>query len=112
MEGTSAYKSNPDVNPDDLTPPIWEYDHNVGDCITGGYVYQSDRIPDLQGRYIYGDFTEGTIWALWMDANGQVHNQLLLDTSLLISSFGMDANGDLRIVDLSGKVYRLQVAGI
>jgi glucose/arabinose dehydrogenase len=112
MEGTRDYKDNPDVDMAALIPPIWEYahgDHN--DCITGGYVYSSDAIPDLMGRYIYGDFESGRIWCLWIDGGGEVHNQELLDTDLLISSFGIDEHGDIRIVDLNGKVYRLMVSG-
>jgi glucose/arabinose dehydrogenase len=110
MEGTRAYKNIPGVNKDGLVPPLWEYGRSQGRCVTGGYVYGSDLLPQLKGKYIYGDYASGRIWALWIDGNRQVHNQELLDTNLRISSFGMDANGDLRIVDLSGKLYRLQIS--
>ncbi|MHB1314517.1 MAG: PQQ-dependent sugar dehydrogenase [Christensenellales bacterium] len=110
MEGTLDFKSNPGVNKGELMPPVWEYNRDQGACVTGGYVYGSGLIPDLKGKYIYGDFVSGRIWALWIDDSKQVHNQELLDTNLHISSFGIDANGDLRIVDLSGKLYRLQIS--
>ena len=109
MEGTQGYKDNPDADKSEMIPPIFEYVQDESRSITGGYVYTGDDIPDLVGKYIYGDFISGKIWALWLDAQGQVHNQLLVDTDLKISSFGVDAKGELRIVDLLGKVYRLQI---
>lgn len=111
MEGTLSYKNVPGVDKNALTPPIWEYKHGQDQCIVGGYVYDSDRIPDLKGKYIYGDYASGRIWALWIDQDKQVHNAELLHTGLNISSFGIDGEGDIRIVDLAGKVYRLQVSG-
>jgi glucose/arabinose dehydrogenase len=111
MEGTLDYKKNPKVDKAELLPPIWEYNHNPNECITGGYVYTGDRLPELRGRYIYGDYVSGKIWALWFDANGLAQNQELLDTSLGISSFGMAADGEIRIVDLAGKIYRLRGSG-
>jgi glucose/arabinose dehydrogenase len=107
MEGTHGYKDAGNADTSSFVPPIWEYEHDASECITGGYVYTSGNIPDLVGRYIYGDFESGIIWALWFDADGAVHNEQLIDTNLLISSFGIDANGDLRIMDLKGKVYRI-----
>ena len=72
MEGAHGYKDNPDVDPAALIPPIWEYahgDHN--DCITGGYVYSSDAIPDLKGRYIYGDLNRAGYGACGSTATAQ-----------------------------------------
>jgi glucose/arabinose dehydrogenase len=108
MEGTLAYKSLPGIDQSGMISPIWEYDHSQGISITGGYVYAGDQIPALKGRYVYGDYGSGRIWSLWIDGNRQVHNELLLDTDLKISSFGIDALGELRIVDLRGKIYLLQ----
>jgi glucose/arabinose dehydrogenase len=86
--------------------PVLEYDHSNGASVTGGYVYRGKAIPDLQGRYVYGDFTNGKIWLLtkqndaWVNAEWQ-------DTNLNISSFGEDANGELFVVDYNGSIYRL-----
>lgn len=103
MEGTLGFKDIPGVDKADLIPPIWEYRHDQGKSVTGGYVYQSGAIPDLIGRYIYGDFVSGKIWALWLDADGKAQNELLIESGLNISSFGLDAGGDIRIVDLGGQ---------
>jgi glucose/arabinose dehydrogenase len=59
----------PDTAPDEapydgqeLIDPIIEYPHfvddqTVGISITGGYVYQGDAIPELQGTYVFGDWS-------------------------------------------------------
>lgn len=42
---------------DPITGPagILEYDHNNGISITGGYVYRGSGMPELYGKYIFGD---------------------------------------------------------
>ena len=39
-----------------LTDPIYEYLRDVGESVTGGYVYWGNDRPELQGKYIFGDF--------------------------------------------------------
>ena len=34
---------------------ILEYDHNNGISITGGFVYRGTAIPQLYGKFIFGD---------------------------------------------------------
>ena len=38
-----------------FTPPIYEYDHDTGLAVIGGYVYRGS-VSELQGRYIFSDF--------------------------------------------------------
>lgn len=105
-EGTQEF--NPvEPMPDDLIDPIWEYDHSVGQSITGGYVYDGEETPGLVDYYIYGDFISGKIWALKINLDETVENHELLETDLLISSFGLDAAGELYVVDFKGKIYQL-----
>ena len=42
---------------DPITGPmgILEYDHNNGISITGGFVYRGTAMPELYGKYIFGD---------------------------------------------------------
>jgi len=108
MEGTLVYKNIPGIDRTGMVPPLWEYDHSQGEAITGGYIYNGSQTPGLKGTYVYGDYVSGRIWALWSDSYKKVHNRELLKTVLKISSFGVDADGELRIVDLAGKLYRLQ----
>ncbi|HWQ89718.1 MAG TPA: PQQ-dependent sugar dehydrogenase [Desulfitobacteriaceae bacterium] len=107
MEGTLEYSSSPGVKIEDLQPPLWEYGRSLGGCVIGGYVYYGKNTPSLQGAYIFGDYISGKIWALWLDDKRNPRNQELLDTDFQISSFGLDNNQELYIVDLRGKIYRL-----
>jgi len=80
--------------------PVFEYPHGPSTtAITGGYVYRGSINQDLFGKYIYGDFGMGQIWALDIDT---VENELLFDTDMLISSFGTDNNNELYFLDFSG----------
>lgn len=107
FEGTSPYKANPSVDTDTLIMPIYEYPRNEGKSITGGYVYYGTKNKSLIGTYIYGDFVSGKIWALWFDNTMKVTNYDLLSSGLNISSFGLDEEGEIYIVNFSGKIYSL-----
>jgi len=48
----------------ELVDPIATYAHDVGCSITGGYVYRGSKLPELEGRYLYGDYCSGTVWSL------------------------------------------------
>ncbi|MFP4506538.1 MAG: PQQ-dependent sugar dehydrogenase [Cyclobacteriaceae bacterium] len=41
--------------------PVAQYDHDEGNAIVGGGVFQGD-IPELQGKYIFGDIVNGRIF--------------------------------------------------
>lgn len=43
--------------PPGLSDPVLQYDHDEGIAIIGGFVYRGSAIPDLQGRYVFGDFS-------------------------------------------------------
>ena len=87
--------------------PIFEYGHTGGRCsITGGYVYRGSLNALPAGQYVYGDFCSGEIFT-W---NGTAQ-QLMLDTSLSISSFGEDDAGEIYLVALNGVVSRIAGAG-
>jgi glucose/arabinose dehydrogenase len=103
-----------------LTEPIHEYSHSVGQSITGGYVYRGDRLPAVhRGRYFFADFIQGRVFslALSLDANGEARaSDVVEHTAELggfaqlgnISSFGVDADGELLIVSYSlGRVMKL-----
>ena len=109
MEGNHCYNPSSDCNTSGLTLPIWEYEHeDHGNCsITGGYVYRGTKFSELYGKYIYGDYCSGRIWALSYDGTNTVTNTLLLKEDIQISSFGIDKDNELYICDLNGKVYKL-----
>ena len=86
--------------------PVWEYSHSDGVSITGGYVYRGPNLPDLYGKYIYGDFGTRKIWALTYDGTNPPTNKLLLTSSVSIASFGVDINNELYVVGYNGIIYR------
>ncbi len=110
MEGLHCFKPPSGCDTTGLELPIWEYDHSQGESITGGFVYRGRGVPELTGLYIYSDFISGRIWSLKYDGSGQPVNDLLLNTSLTISSFGIDKENELYILSFDGKIYRFKSA--
>lgn len=115
FEGFHCYTNAPpcQTEPCDtagLKMPIWEYSHTLGNSVTGGYVYRGATVPELQGKYVYADFGSGRIWSLGYDGVNPPQNDLLLDSNLLISSFGVDENQELYICQYSsnGQIYRFK----
>jgi len=107
MEGFHCYNSA-SCNQAGLTLPVAEYGHSLGDCsITGGFVYRGLEFPPLQGVYLYGDYCSGRIWGL-KRTGGTVSITLMLESNLLISTFGEDEAGNLYVADhAAGDIYRI-----
>lgn len=101
LEGRHCF--NPPNACDDgtLTPPVLEYDHSVGESVTGGYVYRGSQVPELAGRYVYGDFISGRIWAARLEGSRWV-NEEVAASPIAISSFGEDEAGELYLTDYIG----------
>ncbi|MFO7634164.1 MAG: glucose dehydrogenase, partial [Caldilinea sp.] len=80
-----------------------------GNCsVTGGYVYRGAELPQWNGLYFYGDYCSGRIWALAPDGDGGWANTEILDSDLVLSSFGEDEAGELYALDYgSGTIYRM-----
>jgi uncharacterized protein (TIGR03437 family) len=107
FEGTQCTALDP-CDPGLFSPPIYEYDHSGGRCsVTGGYVYRGSRGTFPNGSYLFGDFCTGEIFIL---NNNTVST--LLDTDLLIASFGEDELGEIYVADLGGRVFRLATPGV
>jgi glucose/arabinose dehydrogenase len=116
-EGFHAYQPADERAPacagaSDFADPVWTYGRSEGISVTGGYVYRGARLPDLVGWYVYADYGSGRVWGLRIE-NGNAKNRLLVDTDLLISTFGVDAAGELYLCahDPGGgptAVYRLE----
>jgi glucose/arabinose dehydrogenase len=106
MEGTRCFRPAEGCSPAGLLLPIAEYGRADGCSITGGHVYRGARIRDLAGRYLFGDYCSGRLWALTESGNRWTMS-LLLETGLRISSFGEDQSGELYVVDHRGGIYLL-----
>lgn len=116
-EGMHAFGENGSEPRPDLIEPIWEYNHNIGKSITGGVVYRGDRVPQLEGHYLYGDYVSGRIWALLydFDAKKVVANREIdvTDVGMLpVITFGEDEAGDVYYTTQlgGGRIYRFTKA--
>ena len=47
-------------SPAGLIDPLLEYDHNSGTAVVGGFVYHGSLLPQLDGKYVFGDFSNGS----------------------------------------------------
>lgn len=85
--------------------PIYEYTHDEGCSISGGYVYRGIQYPTLNGIYFYADYCNGNIWGL--SQNGSTWNSTLLqNTGSNVTTFGEDACGNV-YVNGGSTIYRL-----
>lgn len=98
------------------TFPILYYGHDVGQSVTGGYVYRGSG-ESLQGQYFFADFIQGKVFTLRFDGSTWIvtdrTSQITVDEGgiFLPSSFGEDARGNLYLVDYFGSIYRLTPTG-
>jgi hypothetical protein len=96
---------------DPITGPmgILEYDHNNGISITGGFVYRGKAMPELYGKYIFGDLAlipspvringrlfyadlqQGTMNVFPLPQFGSD----ILPADETVHGFGQDGNGEL-----------------
>ncbi len=91
------------------TFPIAYYAHGANGCsVIGGYVSRGSRYPALAGRFLFGDYCSGRIWALSASGSSRQTPVLLRDTSLTISAFGEGEDGTLYLLDYgNGRVLRI-----
>jgi glucose/arabinose dehydrogenase len=103
-----------------LTEPIYDYPRSDGMSITGGYVYRGTALdPMFNGRYFFADYVAGRVYSIGLhlderqEATAADHlelTQLLGGTPELglISSFGVDAEGELYIVSYThGRILKI-----
>lgn len=104
-----------------FTPPVADYPHDQGCSITGGIVYRGKAIPELVGRYFYADYCTGLLRSFtWTPdpssptAKGFIREhwdwKAKLDRKAVlqeVSSFGVDADGEMYLLSLRGSIYKL-----
>ena len=132
-EGNHCYPEGTECANLGYVNPIFEYPNNAnyvrtllgfkqklpnldGCSVTGGYVYRGKKIENLYGRYIFGDYCTGKIWSLDFDDNSNVldikdHTEEILKSmdkrEFYLSSFGIDNDNELFVIDYNGTIYRL-----
>ena len=108
MEGTQCYNPSSGCNQAGLTLPIIEYDHSQGCSITGGFVYRGTAIPEVRGHYFYSDYCSGFLRSFRLSGTAATDQRDWSVGNLGgVTSFGVDAAGELYILSSNGRVYRL-----
>jgi glucose/arabinose dehydrogenase len=105
FEGRDRYESG--TAPGHVRP-VLQHTHNEGFCsITGGYVIRDRSLGrGWTGRYIYGDYCDGTLRLSHLRRPAASSSATRLKVGSLVS-FGEDSRGRVYAVSLSGPVYRI-----
>jgi len=107
-------------DPRNLIDPVAQYDHNDGLAVIGGFVYRGTRVPQLVGRYVFGDFArtfqaDGRLFYLHkrdVVRFGRMHRSAIGELQLTdrdalhlaLLGFGQDANGEVYVLANGGGV--------
>jgi uncharacterized repeat protein (TIGR03806 family) len=111
MEGTHPFRPERQRGPTPILKPVMEHPHSDFRSLTGGFVYRGQRLKELIGAYVYGDFDTGRVWALRHDGKKVTWRQQLVATPRRIVSWGEDNAGELYFLDfMGGQVHRLAPA--
>jgi uncharacterized repeat protein (TIGR03806 family) len=103
VEGSHPFYPNRKAGPTPFSKPTVEHPHSEARSLTGGIVYHGKKLPGLQGAYLYGDYSTGNIWGIHHDGKRVAWHKELASTRLQITSFGVDANGEILITDHRGQ---------
>jgi glucose/arabinose dehydrogenase len=101
-------------------------EEGVGSANVGGYLYQGGALPELEGRFVFGDWSEGfrppagQVFAAAPQEEGELWPfERILQIEAYILSIGQDAAGELYLLtnqviglgEQTGAVYRLVPEG-
>jgi len=106
-EGSHPFYLERKTDPQPITNPTAEHHHSEARSLTGGVVYWGGKLPELQGAYIYGDYSTGKIWAIKHDGTRVTEHREIADTMLQIVGFATNRAGELLVIDLNSGIYRL-----
>jgi uncharacterized repeat protein (TIGR03806 family) len=108
FEGSQPFQLNRQRGPHPILKPVIEHHHSEARSITGGFVYYGARYKDLQGAYLYGDYSTGRIWGMRYAGGKVTWHKELAHTTLQILGLGRDQKGEPYIVDYAGQIHELE----
>lgn len=76
-------------------------------AVIGGYVYRGTAMPELQGRYIFGDFIRSGVTTISYDGNGNAFVEDLVPNGGSSPSFSEDNAGNIWRIHTWGGFERL-----
>lgn len=105
-EGAHCFKLKSGCRRDGLTDPVLEYGREDGGSVIGGFVQTGGRADaPLLGKYVFGDYVSGRIWAADLDFKRWYS---LGRWPIQPSTFGRDRDGIVYVADFDrGAVYRI-----
>jgi glucose/arabinose dehydrogenase len=109
-EGRASYERKARNAAGRLVRPVAVYPLGTAaghSSVAGGFVYRGAAMPQVRGRYFYGDAGSGTVWSLRMQGGKLRQHRRERFRVPSVVSFGEDARGELYLVSLGGTVYRL-----
>ncbi len=121
-EGNELFSGGTPLAYGPATFPIHVYFHSGGNCsVTGGFVYRGLELGcNTFGHYFFADWCTASIWSFKViinKAGDPVRTEFTNRTAELapggglfinsITGFGVDANGELYIVDQGGEIFRV-----
>ncbi len=113
-----------------ITYPVVQYDHDEGNAISGGFEYWGNAIPQLKGKFLFGDIPSGKLFYIEMADMKQGKQATIKEWKITINGipetlkkvcgsdrvdlhFGKDAKGELYILTKAdGKMYKLVGANL
>lgn len=88
--------------------PVVDLPHDDGwVAIMGGYVYRGSAIPELQGRYIFGDYSRSNLTTISYDGNGEAYAEDIIINGSAAISYSEDNAGNIWRIRTNGKLQRL-----
>jgi glucose/arabinose dehydrogenase len=113
-EGRHCFQPKEGCPTEGLREPFVEYGRDDGTSVTGGVVASGDGVPALKGRYVFGDFVSGRLWAVDLPESAELQPKqselaALGKWPILPSHFFNDPGGNVWFLDFSGRMMRLVV---
>jgi putative heme-binding domain-containing protein len=114
MEGRAVLRSEVKPGPTPILPPVKDHPHTEANSVIGGPVYRGEKLPELDGAFVYGDYITGTIWSIKREGGDFYSFQTLCDTDQRIISFTQGNGGELYVLDydFTGQIYELVPSGL
>jgi uncharacterized repeat protein (TIGR03806 family) len=108
VEGRQPVHAERPRGPTPIVPPTLEIPHTDGASVTGGYVYRGQKLPELEGTYIFGDWETRRVWGVKVDGDKLGERYELIDPTVRIVDFAEDRAGELYLLDHDdGSIFTL-----
>ncbi|HML94511.1 MAG TPA: PQQ-dependent sugar dehydrogenase [Thermodesulfobacteriota bacterium] len=107
MEGSLCHNPPTGCDTGGKELPIFEYGPETGRAIIAGLFYRGGDLPGLFGKFVYGDYVSGRVWALeWNGAAVTDNEEVTRFGPSSVTTFGTDEDGEAYVCLIDGSVYR------